>query len=300
MSEPNVHAPKRWWWVVAVVVPLSVGALAVSPRIIEALRNTGSPPALSDRVVISESTVKAENIVGGDLREGDQIRTDIAIAFGAAMPNLSPEERRLLEGALDRLKTGDYQSAIPILQAVAAKAPTPSLLNNLAAAHLAVGESTAAQHAIEQARALKGEPDLDVQAALNWNERQLAHTRTFGLKPITTMHATQWESVGAYLTRAEDTGGLVTVEAIYRNTNASTATFCPNLHNAYVIDERANKRWNQSYKSAVNCSVYLQPGASFPVWLKFAFAAAEHPRVTVVLPGVLPFEGVRPLAGAGE
>ena len=300
MSEPNVHVPKRWWWVVAVVVPLAAGALAISPRIIEALRDKGSPPALSDRITISESNVKAENIVGGDLREGDQIRTDIAIAFGTAMPDLSPEERQLLERALERLKKGDYQSAIPVLQAVAAKAPTPSLLNNLAAAHLAVGEATAAQHAIEQARALKGESDLDVQAALNWNERQLAHARNFGLKPISAMHATQWEGVGVYLTRAEDTGGLVTVEVVYRNTSASRATFCPKLHNAYVIDERANERWGQSYKSEVNCNVYLQPGASFPAWLKFSFAAAEHPRVTVVLPGVLPFEGVRPVAGAGE
>jgi hypothetical protein len=130
-----------------------------------------------------------------------------------------------------------------------------------------------------------------VQAALNWNERQLARTRTFGLKPITPARATQWEGIEAYLTRVEDTGGMVTVEAVYRNSSAAPVSFCPHVEWAYVIDERANKRWDDSYVSYINCNVHLEPGAALPVWMKFAFAAAEHPRVTVVLHGVLPFEG---------
>ncbi len=297
MSETKVHVPKKWWWVVAVVVPLAGGALVALPKIIELLGTRGSPPPLSGRVMITGSAVNAGDIVGGDLHVGDEIRTEIAIAFGASVPNASVEERELLQGALDRLRSHDYQGAIPVLQAFADRSPTPSLLNNLAAAHLAIGETAAARRAIEQARALQADSDLDVQAALNWNERQLAHAKTFSVKRMTAVHVTKWEGIEAFLTRVEDTGGMLTVEALYRNGSGAPVSFCPQVARAYVIDERANKRWDDSYSSYVNCNVNLKPGASLPVWIKFPLAAAEHRRITVVLHGVLPFEGVAPVVG---
>ena len=143
MSEPKVHVPQKWWWVVAIAVPLAGGALAVSPKFIAFFHST--PPPISGRVTIEESTIQAGNIVGGDLYEGDEVQTQIALTFGTTTPDLSAEESKILVGALDRLKRGDYEGAIPVLQAIAKRAPTPSLLNNLAAAHLAVGETAAAR-----------------------------------------------------------------------------------------------------------------------------------------------------------
>lgn len=300
MSEPKVHVPQRWWWVVAVIVPLGGGALVISPKIIELFQNTASPPPISSRVVIGESSVRADNIVGGDLHEGDEIRTQIALYFGATTPNLSPEERETLDRALDRLKRGDYEGAIPVLQAVAKKTPTPSLLNNLAAAHLAVGETATAQRIIDKARALEGGTDLDIEAALNWNERRLAQARTFRFDPITAVHATRWEGIEVFLTRVEDTGGMVTVEAIYRNAATEPVSFCPWVDYSYVIDERAKTKWDDHFRSDTGCNITIEPAASFPVWIKFAFDVAEHPRVTVILYGVLPFENIEPSIGERE
>lgn len=297
MSEPRMHVPQRWWWVVAVVVPLAGGAGAVARELIELFQDKGTAAPISGRVVIGESSIEGSTIVGGDLHEGDEVRTQIALTFGSAAPNLSPEERDILERALDRLKLGDYEGAIPVLQAFAEKTPTPSLLNNLAAAHLAVGEAAAARQAIEKARTLEGESELDVEAALNWNERRLARGRTHGLKPITGAHASQWDGIEVFLARVEDTGGMVTVEAIYRNATSEDVVFCTRPDAAYVIDERANKRWNSSFSSSVNCNIRLHPGVSLPLWVKFAFDTAESARITVVLPGVLPFEGLVPKPG---
>ncbi len=294
MSEPKMHVPQKWWWAVAIVVPLVVGALAIFPEVIELFQDEGSPPPISGRVVIGESSVRAENIVGGDLHEGDQVRTHIALSFAGTNPGLTPEERETLERALDRLKGGDYEGAIPVLQAVAKKTPTPSLLNNLAAAHLAAGETASARQVINEARGLEGEADLDVEAALNWNERQLAQVRTFRFDPISAVHASQWEGVEAFLTRVEDTGEMITVEVVYRNATTVPVSFCPNTSWAYVIDERAKMKWNYKYHMYVNCNVTLEPGASFPAWIKFPLDASEHPRLTVVLHGILPFENVKP------
>lgn len=300
MSETKVHVPKKWWWVVAVVVPLVGGALVALPKVIELLGTRGSRPPLSSRVMITGSTVNAEDIVGSDLHERNEIPTEIAIAFGACVPNVSVEEREVLQGALDRLRSGDYQGAIPVLQAFADRSPTPSLLDNLAAAQLALGETAAARRATEQARALQVDSDLDVQAALNWNERQLARAKTSGVKPMTAVHVTEWEGIEAFLTRVEKPGGMLTVEALYWNSSGAPVSFSPHVPFAYVIDQRANKCWDDRCRFYVNCNVKLTPRASLPVWIKFPVAAAEHRRITVVLHGVLPFEAVAPVvSGSG-
>lgn len=299
MSESRVHVPKKWWWVVAVAVPLVGGALAVSPKLIAFFQDAPWSPSISGRVIIKESTIQAGNIVGGDLHEGDEVQTHIALTFGTITPGLSPEEREIVERAIDRLRNGDYEGAIPVLKAVAERAPTPSILNNLAAAHLAIGETAAARRIIDDARALESGTDLDVEAALNWNERRLAQVRTFGLDPITGVHASRREGIEAFLTRVEETGGLVTIEAIYRNVGTERVSFCP--INPRVIDERADEDWGSRYSShsISSCPLRLEPAASISVWYKFAFDVAEHPRVTVILPGVVPFENIRPAIGGG-
>ena len=81
--------------------------------------------------------------------------------------------------------------------------------------------------------------DLNVEAALNWNERQLGRAKTSSVKPMLAVDVTEWERIEAFLNRVEDTGGMLTVEALYQS-------------------------------------------------------------ITVVLRGVLPFEGVAPVASGSE
>ncbi len=298
MSEPKWHVPQRWWWAVAIAVPLLSVAITASPKFIEIFK--GAPTPISSGVVIESSDINADDIVGGDLHEGDSIRTEIALSFGAGSPDLSPEDQAILEGAMERLRVGDYDGAIPILKAIAERAPTAPILNNLAAAHLAVGETVAAQGAIEKARNLGGEPDLAIEAALNWNERRLVKAHRFGIDPVSSINATEWEGIEAFLTRVEETGGMVTIEAIYRNVTTEPIQICPWLSYAYVIDEGTGERWDDSFNSDTGCPTTIDPAGSLPVWVKFAVDVAEHPRLTIILSDVLPFENITPVIGGAR
>ena len=99
----------------------------------------------------------------------------------------------------------------------------------------------------------------------------------------------------AEVTRFQDTGGMITLEVIFRNVSANPVKFWVRPSEAYLLDEQMAQKW-----SSVEASnpvhrdfgaVTLNPGESHRIWMKFQINDPVPAWFTAVVPGVArPFE----------
>ena len=291
-------APKKWWWVVDIAVPLALALIAIAPDLIDRVRSKPDSVPLSSGVVVHGGQISGSEFVGGDKFEGDRIHNQAAftswtLLVGATASSLPEERRVLLRRAQDWIEAGDYDKAIPILEAVGETAPSAALLNNLAAAHLALGRTAAAEAALSEAEQA-GPADAEVDVALRFNRRRLAAETTPVLPGLSAPVPTDWPGLFARLIRFEDTGGLVTVEVAFENRSAKTISFCVHPSKGYLIEERSGESWQPSFSRYVNCNLSLQPGAAWTGWIKLPTTPDGKGSYTIVFPGLSrPFEKLR-------
>lgn len=296
MSESKMKIPQKWWWVAAVAVPLLAAVVAIFPDTLGLFVEKGNKHVVPSGVVIKDATVSGNKIIGQNSYEGAEINTQVALVFDREARDLSPEQMKTLQIGIERLENGDFSGAIPMLRELADSSPTPEVYNDLAAAYLATSEPAAALEAIKQARSLETGLDAKVEAALNWNERRLLQTQMIALNPIGSVNSTNWDGFDAFLTRAEETGGMVTVEIVLRNSTTKSVIICPDIEDSYVIDERTGESWANSFNSDTSCTS-VDSGAFLPIWAKFAVNIDKHPHLTIVVPEILPFDNIAPVSG---
>ena len=135
-GDISLDASKKWWWLAAVAVPIAVAVIAIVPDMFS-----------------------SDTVGGGDTFRVTGTRFDDEVTFnafnvvvdqaGQAGIELSDGELETLRQALNLAQAGQFEAAIPLLESLEEIASLPTVLNNLGAAHLAIGDGEAARRYLE-------------------------------------------------------------------------------------------------------------------------------------------------------
>ncbi len=131
-GDDSIATPKKWWWLVAVAVPIAVAVIAIVPNMLGTGAGGGGD---TFRVIgtqfTDEVTFNAFNVI-----------VDQANQAGI---ELSDGELETLRQALNLAQARQFDAAIPLLESLEELAPVPAILSNLGAAYLATGDREAAR-----------------------------------------------------------------------------------------------------------------------------------------------------------
>jgi hypothetical protein len=145
-GDSPTDMPKKWWWLVAVAVPVVLAIIAIVPDLIRSGDGGGGD---TFRVIGSqfndEVTFNTFNVV---VDQADQAGIE-----------LSKRELETLRQALDLVQDGRFDAAIPLLESLGEEVPVAAVLNNLGAAYLATGNRDQAKGAFN--KALSQAPDQE-------------------------------------------------------------------------------------------------------------------------------------------
>ena len=277
-----MHVPKKWWWVVAVVVPLAAASIKIIPLIWD--RAHGGDTIYVDvvgnqfngQVAFNSVTVVAEQ---AQQKSGEELPESVL---------------ELLRQATDFIQSREFERAIPLLQSAEEAAPVPAVYNNLGAAYLASGYRETARRYFE--KALTGSPEEKTTAHFNFNQFRRARPPSGSIGP---REPSDVPGLEAEVTRFEDTGGMITLEVIFRNIGPDAVAFCthPAIYEKYyLLDERTGKRWDPADGGGgIPCygAKQLNPGNTHLIWLKYQVGDEVPAQFTAVIARVpRPFEGL--------
>ncbi len=258
-----MRVPQKWWWVVAIAVPLLAAIIAIVPHLLPQDRGGGDTFYVAGTQFNGDVAFNSVTVVIGQVRQ----------MSGEEMPDTVLEA---LRKALKFVESREFDKAIPLLESVADAAPVPALFNNLGGAYLATGSREKARSYFE--KALTGSPGKETTARFNLDQI---------LGPT---QPSEFSGVEAEVTRFEDTGGMITLEVTFRNVSANPVGFWVSPAEAYLLDEQTAEKWKSVNSSK---SVYrdfgritLNPGQSHLIWMKFQINDPVPEQFTAVVPSV--------------
>jgi len=192
--------PKKYWWLVGIVVPIIVAIIAVVPPLLK--EDAGE-------------TINYE--VNGTQIIGDVAFNNMDIIVEQAQQMLGkelPEDLlKSLHQALKFIQSKEFYKAIPALESAKSVVPVPAVFNNLGAAYLATGNKDKAKDYFE--KALDRKPN---EEAANFNLNQIVAAQTVSgiekseKEPSTNIPTvTSKASQGTPATLAPATGGYASI-----------------------------------------------------------------------------------------
>lgn len=169
--------PKKYWWSVAIVVPIVIAVIGIIPKF------------------VSDGDAKAESFhvdVVGTQFNGEVAFNNVTIVAEQARQELGRELPidvvEALRKALDLAKAQNFDEAIPAFEAVAKAVPVPAVLNNLGAAYLATGNKVKATRYLEEALAMTTN---EKSAQFNLEQAQTENQAVDSATEITTASDTK-------------------------------------------------------------------------------------------------------------
>ncbi len=154
MAEAKV--PRKYWWVVAVAVPVAVALIAVLPGLFKP-----SGPGGGTNTTINGNN----NTVNFDYSTNNTFVTNVKVIarefeLQTGRP-LSDDLRQQIESAVKAAMQNNHTESIRLLEQVAQAAPVPSIYHNLGVEYAKTQNAEASRHAFE----LSKEKIAEVQAA---------------------------------------------------------------------------------------------------------------------------------------
>jgi tetratricopeptide (TPR) repeat protein len=145
-GDSPTDMPKKWWWLVAVAVPVVLAIIAIVPDLIRSGDGGGGDTF---------------RVIGSQFNDEVTFNTFIVVVDQAdqAGIELSKRELETLRQALDLVQDGRFDAAIPLLESLGEEVPVAAVLNNLGAAYLATGNRDQAKGAFN--KALSQAPDQE-------------------------------------------------------------------------------------------------------------------------------------------
>ena len=262
-----MRVPQKWWWVVAIAVPLLAAIITIVPLLFPQDRG-GSDTFI---IVVTERNFNGQVVFNSATVVARQVRQ----MSGEEMPDTVLEA---LRKALKFVASNEFDKAIPLLESVAEAAPVPALFNNLGGAYLATGRREKARSYFE--KALTGSPGKETTARFNLNQI---------LGPT---QPSKFSGVEAEVTRFEDTGGMITLEVTFRNVSANPVKFWVSTR-GYLIDEKTGERWDPKesggsiFGEPASRGKTLTPGDAHVLWMKFQINDPVPEQFTAVVPSVV-------------
>lgn len=166
----DAKVPRKYWWVVAVAVPVIVALIAIVPTL---LKSSGGG---TSTVITGDN-----NAVNFDYSTHNTFVTNVNVIareyeLQTGRP-LSDDLRQQIESAVNAATQGNHTESIRLLEQVAQTAPVPAIYNNLGIEYAKTQNASASRRAFELSRAKIAE--VEAAAAKN---RPLSPT---ALKPPT-------------------------------------------------------------------------------------------------------------------
>ena len=122
-----MDAPKKWWWVIGVAVPVAVAAIAIVPHLLPKGAGGGG-----DTFYVAGTQFNGNVAFHNVTLVAEQARQ----MTGKELPDSVVES---LRQAMSLVHARKFDQAIPLLESAAKAAPVPAVFNNLGAAYLATG-----------------------------------------------------------------------------------------------------------------------------------------------------------------
>jgi len=180
MPEDPPTYPKKYWWLVLLVLPLTLAVITILPTFREKAAagsgttitqgGTGNVLQTGSGSVAQSGNV---NILGSDLSSRMYVTNVSVIAQeyekSQAQPLKDEDLRRTLERAVGEAEAGRHAESIQLWEQLAAKLPLPAVYSNLGVEYARSGDLAAARKSFDQAT--EKDPDY---APANLNRGLLA------------------------------------------------------------------------------------------------------------------------------
>ena len=146
------NVPRKYWWVVAVAVPVLVAVIAIVPGLLRS-----SSAAAGDGNTANTTITGNNNTVSFDYSTHNTFVTNVNVIareyeLQTGRP-LSDDLRAQIEAAVNTAKESNHTESIRLLEKVAEVAPVPAIYNNLGVEYAKTQNAAASQHAFELSKA---------------------------------------------------------------------------------------------------------------------------------------------------
>ena len=147
--------PRKYWWVVAVAVPVLVALIAIVPGLLRS--SSGSAGGAGSNTTTTTTITGDNNTVNFDYSTHNTFVTNVNVIareyeLQTGRP-LSDDLRAQIEAALNAAKVSNHSESIRLLEKVAEVAPVPAVYNNLGVEYAKTQNAAASQHAFELSKA---------------------------------------------------------------------------------------------------------------------------------------------------
>jgi hypothetical protein len=146
----NDKIPKKYWWVVAVAVPVVVALIAIVPSF---LKSSGGPGTANTATITgNNNTVNFDYSTTHNtfVTNVNVIAREYELQTGRP---LSDDLRRQIEAAVNAAMQNNHAESIRLLEQVAQAAPVPAIFNNLGVEYAKTQNAEASRHAFDLSKA---------------------------------------------------------------------------------------------------------------------------------------------------
>ncbi len=260
--DKSIDPAKKWWWLVAVAVPIVVGVIAIVPDMLSTGTDGGGD---TFRVIGTqfkhEVTFNAFHVV-----------VDQANQAGI---ELSDGELETLRQALNLAQSRQFDAAIPLLESLEEVAPVPAVLNNLGAAYLATGEREAARRYFQ---ATVARDPKEQAAQINLGALDELAPQEESVSSPTAKHVTSnIPNVRVELIEFSRFENTITLKLRYINAGEEDQSRDLGW-GSYLMDEITGKRFEKTATFSQGYQVIVPAGGSIDYWVKYTLPEGEMPK----------------------
>ena len=141
--------PRKYWWVVAVALPVTLALIAIVPNL---LKSSGGSSGGTNTSITGNN-----NTVSFDYSTHNTFVTNVNVIAREYEPQigrpLSDDLRRQIEAAVNAALQGNHTESIRLLEQVAEAAPVPAIYNNLGVEYARTQNVKASRQAFELSKA---------------------------------------------------------------------------------------------------------------------------------------------------
>ncbi|MEO7134223.1 MAG: hypothetical protein ABI024_08380 [Vicinamibacterales bacterium] len=149
----NEKVPRKYWWVVAVAVPVAVAMIAILPSLLK--RSVASGEGTSATITGDNNTVSFDYSTHNTfVTSVNVIAREYELQTGRP---LSDDLRQQIEAAVTAAAQSNHTESIRLLEQVAQAVPVPAIYNNLGVEYAKTKNPEASRRAFELSKAKIGE-----------------------------------------------------------------------------------------------------------------------------------------------
>ena len=145
----DANVPRKYWWVVAVAVPVVIALIAIVPTLVK--RSEESSGGTSTTITGDNNAVSFDYSTHNTfVTNVNVIAREYELQIGRP---LSDDLKRQIESAVNAALQGNHTESIRLLEQVAEAAPVPAIYNNLGVEYAKTQNVKASRHAFELSKA---------------------------------------------------------------------------------------------------------------------------------------------------